>query len=567
MLSSKTIGGMGLSTKTLGGIGVSLLSFSSGPPPNNPPTITGASNFDVETGNTHTFTGLHVFDADNPSLLHVLLTSAAGVWTLPEQTGITIEVGADGTNNVGFRGTITDLNNALDVLEFDPTDSAVDDEIALSLAVGDDVDLDTLNITATVVEPANHAPTITVPSEQTMQWNSVFTFDPGEGTGITVDDADSDPLHVDLVATNGVLTLNGTAGLVGLTGDGTDTVSFDGTLSDINTALNGMTFTPTTDYAGTGASVSVSVDDGHGGTDSDSVTINVQCVRTLVLNTSADFYTGYGQGFKLNATWGVSNNITIDNFVAIQSTPNDTAALVQSELDNSLGLGQATVTGSWDGSDQNIVIVFEASMGVVMLAYTQAQWYPTISIDETVTQQGEAGVNEIVLIAIDNASPDDTNADSNGNYVTTDGGGAYSVASAGGGWTITSNDGNGNVYFTCDTTGDKSTSQVSGSGSVTVQQVGSTGQPEIHMLTPTPTNPTGGTLDIGGTSNVAFDASTSTLKDAVDNLGSWSPSLVSGTFDSGAVSVTAGSNENQGDTSLNPVNVNLTAPEMGHSIT
>ncbi|MCK6394415.1 cadherin-like domain-containing protein [Zoogloea sp.] len=61
-------------------------------------------------------------------------------------------------------------------------------------------------------------------------------------SGITIADSDGNSQTVTLSSTTGTLTLAGTTGLTGLTGNGTGTVSFSGTLADINAAINGMNF-------------------------------------------------------------------------------------------------------------------------------------------------------------------------------------------------------------------------------------------------------------------------------------------------------------------------------------
>ena len=55
-----------------------------------------------------------------------------------------------------------------------------------------------------------------------------------------------------LAVTNGTLTLSTTAGLTFITGDGTSdaTMTFTGTLADINAALNGLTYLPTLNFNG-----------------------------------------------------------------------------------------------------------------------------------------------------------------------------------------------------------------------------------------------------------------------------------------------------------------------------
>src|SRR5207253_3330375 len=100
-------------------------------------------------------------------------------------------------------------------------------------------------------------------------------------------------VQVTLTAANGTLTLSGTTGLAFTAGDGTDdaTMTFTGLISDINTALAGMVFTPTADYNGAAASVQIVTNDlgntGSGGaqSDTDTVNITVNAVNDAPVNT------------------------------------------------------------------------------------------------------------------------------------------------------------------------------------------------------------------------------------------------------------------------------------------
>src|SRR5439155_23447019 len=102
------------------------------------------------------------------------------------------------------------------------------------------------------------------------------------GNLISVGDVDAGggQIQVTLTATNGTLTLAGLTGLTFTTGDGTSdaTMTFTGTLVDINAALDGMAFTPTLHYNGA-ASVQITTDDqgnsGIGGALSGSDTVNI----------------------------------------------------------------------------------------------------------------------------------------------------------------------------------------------------------------------------------------------------------------------------------------------------
>ncbi|MBK7848605.1 MAG: DUF4347 domain-containing protein [Zoogloea sp.] len=80
-------------------------------------------------------------------------------------------------------------------------------------------------------------------------------------TGITIADADADNQTVTLSSATGTLTLASTTGLTGLTGNGTGAVSFSGTLSDINAALNGMNFRGLAEASGA-ADFTIATNDG-----------------------------------------------------------------------------------------------------------------------------------------------------------------------------------------------------------------------------------------------------------------------------------------------------------------
>ncbi|WP_447971265.1 LamG-like jellyroll fold domain-containing protein [Nitrospira sp. M1] len=115
-----------------------------------------------------------------------------------------------------------------------------------------------------IVAAANDAPVNTVPGAQNTNEDTNLVFSAGNGNQITITDPDSsgDAFEVTLSVTNGTLSLPGTAGLTFVSGDGTtdSSMTFRGTVTNINTALNGLTFIPTTDYNG-GATLTLTTRD------------------------------------------------------------------------------------------------------------------------------------------------------------------------------------------------------------------------------------------------------------------------------------------------------------------
>ncbi len=146
------------------------------------------------------------------------------------------------------------------------------------------------------VNGANDGPVNTVPGPQSTNQNTPLTFSSGNGNQISVADPDAgaNTIQVTLTATNGTLTLSGTSGLsfsftdangTGA-GDGTAdaTMTFRGTIANINTALNGMTFTPNLGFSGA-ASLTITTNDlgntGTGGPLTDTDTVNIQVSNNI----------------------------------------------------------------------------------------------------------------------------------------------------------------------------------------------------------------------------------------------------------------------------------------------
>ncbi|NOU43388.1 MAG: DUF4347 domain-containing protein, partial [Methyloglobulus sp.] len=104
-------------------------------------------------------------------------------------------------------------------------------------------------------------PVNTVPGSQITNEDTALIFSSGNSNQIAITDADagSNPIEVTVTVTNGTLSLSGIGGLTFTTGDGTadSTMSFRGTVIDINAALNGLSYIPTSNYSG-GSTLTIS---------------------------------------------------------------------------------------------------------------------------------------------------------------------------------------------------------------------------------------------------------------------------------------------------------------------
>lgn len=243
--------------------------------------------------------------------VEVTLSAANGVLTLSRTTGLDFSFSGglgDGTADtlMKFRGTLADINAALDGLIFrgnqDFNGSA---SVTITLndlgntgGVTPQSDTDTIAITVRAVNdaPVNLFNGLTTPFTATTNDEEPITFSstssPARVISITdVDAGAAGIVRVSLTAGNGFVTLSGRAGLTFTVGDGTDdaTMSFTGTMSNINTALNGIIFRPADFFNGT-ATLAITTNDngntGSGGiqTDTDVVNITVVSVNDPPVN-------------------------------------------------------------------------------------------------------------------------------------------------------------------------------------------------------------------------------------------------------------------------------------------
>jgi hypothetical protein len=150
-----------------------------------------------------------------------------------------------------------------------------------------------------VENPVIYKPTNSVPGYHLAKEDIASVFSVANGSAISVADpnADGSDLQVTLSVDQGQLTLGTTNGLnfafadaqgTGA-GDGLDdaTLTFRGTLAEINTALDGLTFRPSVDFSGV-ATLTITTNDlgqpggGPAYSDTDSVPITVRSVATQV---------------------------------------------------------------------------------------------------------------------------------------------------------------------------------------------------------------------------------------------------------------------------------------------
>lgn len=136
----------------------------------------------------------------------------------------------------------------------------------------------------------NTSPSVIVPATQSVAWSSSLTF---SGT-LSIVDVDSNPQTITITVSHGTVALSSTSGLTG-SGNGTASLSYSGSLTAINAALNGAAYTPSSTYAGSDT-MTITANDGSAG-DSDNIIINVvrpAGLTYLKMTSSTVFQTSAG---------------------------------------------------------------------------------------------------------------------------------------------------------------------------------------------------------------------------------------------------------------------------------
>lgn len=156
--------------------------------------------------------------------------------------------------------------------------------------------------------PANQAPVHTTPAgTQNVSGNSIYTFAGASQIAVADPDASNNLLRVAITVTNGTFTLSQTTGLNFTVGDGAQDASmtFTGTLANINAALTNSYYrVAVLNYSGS-ASVNIATDDlgnvgaGNNLTDSDTVNLNVLAPTAATVNIGGRVSDSGGRGLPM----------------------------------------------------------------------------------------------------------------------------------------------------------------------------------------------------------------------------------------------------------------------------
>jgi large repetitive protein len=252
----------------------------------SPPTITAPSAETVATNGTLTFSAANsdaITVADSgpgASSDSLSLSVSHGQLTLSTTSGLTFTTGTNGSASFTVTGSVANLNAALSGLTYAPTSGYTGSD-TLAATIRDTTDSLSASTSVALTVSGAVAPSITAPPTAATYVNTALVFTSPGTRAISVTDgsAGTNVEQLVLQVTHGTLTLASTSGITIVSGtNNSAAMTIDGTLANLNAALNGLTFMPTTNYAGLASLVLAYTDLGNGlmGTSTTTITIGKQ---------------------------------------------------------------------------------------------------------------------------------------------------------------------------------------------------------------------------------------------------------------------------------------------------
>jgi hypothetical protein len=327
-------------------------------PDNDAPTITGIAD---QTPLEDTATGAIAFTIGDVETASgsLIVTATSDDQTLVPDANITL--GGSGTNR-----TI----DVLPTLNQNGGPATVTVTVTVTVDDGTTTTQTTFDVTVTAV---NDAPVNQVPEAQVTAVDVPVTFNATNGNAVSITEVDSasSPINVSLTGYNGTLTLSGTTGLTFNSGDGTadGAMDFTGTVADINTALDGLVFTPDSGFEGA-AGFTIGTDDqgntGLGGIQGDKSAVFIS-VGALSYQQGVNGYSGNEDTELQEATpatsFGNATSISID----LDNGGAESQGLIQFSNLFGSGIGQIPFDATIDSASLT-VYAFDTSVAATTIS-------------------------------------------------------------------------------------------------------------------------------------------------------------------------------------------------------
>jgi len=353
---------------TLAGITSPTITINIGPPAIAAPTsaivsANGSLVFSASNGNALSLTDFGA--GQNTDSL--TMTVSNGVLILSSTNGLIFSAGSNDAATFTVKGTVANLNAALSSVTYQPNANYVgSDSLAISVFDSTDGKSGSATIALTVTP---YPPSITAPASASLSENGSLTFSTGGGNAISITDANPGAVDsVSLSVGQGTLTLSTTAGL-SITGtNGTASFTVSGSVSNLNSALNGLVYTPTALYVGADSLTLSLTDAGDNLSASKNVSLAVNALPSPTTSAPANALVNMNGTLVFSAANG--NLISVADAAAGANTDSLTLSAGHGTLTLSTTSGLTFAAGTSNGTASFTVTGTVANLNAALSGLT-----------------------------------------------------------------------------------------------------------------------------------------------------------------------------------------------------
>jgi hypothetical protein len=367
-----------------------------------PSSVTVSENgslvFSSGNGNLISFTDNGIgFNADT-----MTLSVNDGTLTLGTTNGLVFASGSNGLAGFSVKGTVNNLNAALVGLTYQPNSGYVGSD-TLSLSISDPTDNKSAS-TSVAINVSPLAPSITAPVSASLAENGSLAFSTGNGNAISLTDANPGSDSLTLSVSHGTLTLSTTSGLTITSGsNGSAAFTVSGTVGNLNTALNGVTYRPTVAYSGSDTLAISLVDPGDTLSASKNISLSINALPAPSITAPATATT-----LENNSLIFSSNAISVADSAAGGNSDSLSLSVAHGTITLSTTNGLAFTAGS-NGSGSFTVTGTVANLNAALnnLTYAPAANYTgSDSLAISITDPGDnESASKSVSISVNAYSP------------------------------------------------------------------------------------------------------------------------------------------------------------------
>jgi hypothetical protein len=384
----------------LAGFGVNSPPSASAPPTGSL-NENGSLSISTANSNAISITDAAAVGTDADSLT---LSVSHGKLTLASTTGLTFTSGADGSSAFTVSGTVTNLNAALNGLVYQPT-SLYSGSDSLFVSVTDPSGTLSASTGVSITIAALNAPAMSAPGSGPLSENGSFTFSSGNSNAISIADAaagtNADSLTLSVA--QGTLTLASTAGLSFTAGaNGSTSFTVTGTVTNLDSALDGLVYQPTTLYSGAD-SVTASVSD-----PTDSLSASTSVALTVTALNATAISVPSSPSLSGNGSLALSGGNDSALSLTDSAAGADSDSLSQSVSQGTMALGSASGLSFTTGTSSAATFVMSSPVASVNSALNVVT-YPGEALPSSTNASLTVNASAVPAIAAPGTVPETEN--------------------------------------------------------------------------------------------------------------------------------------------------------------